>query len=126
MTVRPHYLRAWGNDLEAVMALAAHDLVVTRVMTADEATAALQYPVDLSLRQLDDDWRPSAGTMVVDALEDLQQDLIEGVGSRPGIVVWPRCPMHDNHPLWLRINGNSYPAWTCPTTQEALAELGDL
>ncbi len=100
--------------------------VVTQVMTAEEAMAALQYRVDLSLRQLDDDWQPSAGATVVDAVGDLQQDLIEGVGSRPGLVVWPRCPTHDSHPLWLRINGDSDPAWTCPTAQEALAELGDL
>ncbi len=131
--MRPHYLTDLGNDLEAALALAVHDLVATQMMSADAALAAVAYRADLRRRALqgpESDFEEGAGATVVCAVEDLQQDILEGITSlgprSPSAVVWPRCPAHPSHPLWLRSEGESDPAWTCPTTQKVVAELGDL
>ena len=125
--MRPRYLSDLGNDIESALALAAHDLVVTKVMTADAAVAAVRYRADMRRRFLEEaNFEEGAGATVVDAVEDLQQDLIEGVWPGPPLVVWPRCPIHENHPLWLRFTNDTDAVWTCPSTQEPVAELGDL
>ena len=65
----------------------------------------------------------------------LQQDLIEGLGPSPRLVTWPACPDHRRHPLWLRSAGRGAgheqepaddPVWTCPVTNRAVADLGQL
>jgi hypothetical protein len=38
--------------------------------------------------------------------------------------VWPACPHHHTHPLWLV--DQRRPRWTCPTTNQPLCDLGQL
>jgi hypothetical protein len=66
-------------------------------------------------------------------MEAVQEDLIEGCGKSPPAVVWPQCPEHANHPLWLRSPNRADrdavaddPAWVCDATGQAVAELGQL
>ena len=48
-------------------------------------------------------------------VEDVQQDILDGVE------VWPPCPQHPNHPLWYHDG-----AWHCDQEKTAVAPLGSL
>ena len=48
-------------------------------------------------------------------VEDVQQDILDS------IVVWPVCPRHPNHPLWLHDG-----AWYCEQDKVKVAGLGAL
>ena len=64
-----------------------------------------------NLRRLIDD-----PTYFVERLvEDVQQDILDGVE------VWPPCPQHPNHPLWDHDG-----AWHCDQERTPIASLGSL
>jgi hypothetical protein len=48
-------------------------------------------------------------------VEDVQQDILDGV------VVWPPCPHHPNHPLWYHDG-----AWFCEQKNIRIATIGAL
>jgi len=48
-------------------------------------------------------------------VEDVQQDILDGVE------VWPPCPQHPNHPLWYHDG-----AWYCDQAGTPIAALGSL
>jgi hypothetical protein len=67
--------------------------------------------------------------------EAVQEDIIEGRGTKPGMITWPSCPLHPQHPLWLQgrnltppsISRDEHdPVWTCVTSNRQIAELGRL
>jgi hypothetical protein len=123
--VRPHYLRAYDDDLDGALALVVHDVVATNVYPAADARALVSYHAEIRLRAVAPD--PEAGgKTALWVAEVVQEDLIEGVGDERPLITWPACPNHANHPLWLSIGDAASAAWTCPTTHERVAELGRL
>ncbi len=112
------------------MSLIGHDLIATAVLPESDAEVWVRVRTELHLES-----QSALGLAIDDACgtalwvaEAVQDDLIEGHGSMPRTIVWPRCPDHRNHPLWLRSSDPQRldPAWTCPTTERVVAQLGDL
>lgn len=131
---RADYLRALRGDVDAALALIIHDVIATGAMTHDHAGAAVRIRAAEHQEDLGSlGFEISAAEVAVWVAEAIQEDLIEGFGSGRRLVVWPACPDHPDHPLWLRrtdervdSQAGDDPAWTCPTTHRRIAELGAL
>ena len=132
--VRRDYLRRLGDDVDAALALIVHDLVSTGAMSRDDAVAAVRIRAQEHFDSSADlGVTVDAAETAVWVTEALQEDLIEGWGESQPMVVWPRCPDHANHPLWLSSSGQvdgdvvlDDPAWTCRATGRTVVELGQL
>ena len=132
---RATYLRDLGGHVDRALALVVHDLVATKAIARDRAEAAVRIRAEEHLEIVQSNGFPvSAQETAVWVAEAVQEDLIEGRGDERQLVVWPRCPDHPNHPLWLRprtapdgssvVDGDE--TWTCITTHRSIAELGQL
>ena len=111
-------LRRFDDDLGGALDLVVSDLVETGAMNPTDAS-------DLVWRHaqghLDSSFGPDAGGEVACAVaETVQEHLIEARADH----VWPPCPDHRNHPLWLS-DGHD-PWWVCPVAHKRVAPLGGL
>jgi hypothetical protein len=110
------YLRRYDDDLAGALELVIADLVAGGFGLADAEVCARKVA-----SRLDDGFERTGGQVALWVAEAIQDDVIAEI-SGP----WPRCPDHPSHPLWLTPEGSPTCAWTCPTTGEHVAELGDL
>lgn len=135
--VRADYLRLLGEDVEAALSLIIRDVVATGVMPVEEASSVVRERAREHLEsQAELRLKTNAEETAVWVAEAVQEDIIEGRDDRPGLVTWPACPEHPEHPLWLRGDYEELPdgteksirdpAWTCITSERVVAELGKL
>ncbi len=61
--------------------------------------------------------RNEPAAYVAKVVEDVQQELHDRFID----TTWPACPMHANHPLWLRDE-----QWVCESAATTIAALGSL
>jgi hypothetical protein len=104
----------------------AHFADVSELLTRDLRNTGMSSWLHLIEREcrnaLDVFNHPTRFNEVVDprqvtekVVEDVQQDILDS------IVVWPVCPHHPNHPLWLHDG-----AWYCEQDNVMVAALGSL
>ena len=88
------------------------------------ATLGVGYRTDLGSR-LARDAQLLLDIHSASAIEDFTQKLVDDfqqlVHDHFIDVSWPRCPLHPNHPLWLRDG-----VWRCTRDDVAVARLGEL
>jgi hypothetical protein len=99
-------------DLEAALQLVLADVsaslnVVNREQVAQEAKRRAEI---LQALELSD----PRGERLVEDVQQLIHDLHIDT-------VWPRCPLHGNHPMWL-----DHGEWTCPVANAPVVALGHL
>ena len=121
--VRPHYLRAYDDDLPGALALVVHDIVATQALSGTEARALVIYYTEMH--------EPPYGAhpheTALWVAEAVQEHFMDGDARQPPRINWPECPQHPEHPLWLANDtDDTDPAWTCPATEKPVAELGKL
>jgi hypothetical protein len=64
---------------------------------------------------------PNPGQIAVIVADRLHEYVIEERCN-----IWPTCPEHGTHPLWLYPGDTPDTMWTCVVTKTAFAQLGQL
>ena len=97
-------------DLEAALLLVLAD-VAASVNTTDAEEVAQQAKRRAEILDILDR-SDSRGERLVEDVQQVIHDLHIDT-------VWPRCPLHGNHPMWL--HGGE---WACPVTNTPIVTLG--
>jgi hypothetical protein len=114
-------------SLKAGLDLLVDDMVATSDISRQRATDRVYRVAQARIDYLhSDDFEEPVSHTVVQVAEDVQEDMIEGSGDLTRLAVWPRCPDHPNHPLWLLPELAPDAAWTCRTSGRVVAQLGGL
>ncbi len=111
------YLRAYDEDVDGALELVVRDLVTAGIDRV-EAEAVVRDRAEYLLS-----WNDvrAGGEIALRVLDALQDDMLEERDDH----VWPRCPEHGTHPLWID-SWDPTAMWTCMTTGRAFARLGEL
>jgi hypothetical protein len=111
------YLRAYDDDLGGALELAIADVVTADIDRDDAARLVWASAED----RLDHVGAESGGETALWVINALQEQMIE---DRSGHV-WPACPDHPSHPLWIEAL-DSDARWTCEQSGRRVARLGEL
>jgi hypothetical protein len=105
------------NELAQAVALIAHDLATTLDWDPRRAATYAEEAAGVSV----DGWDPARGGYAIKLAEDVQQHLHDTFAH----TIWPLCPLHPQHPLWLDTEHNRA-VWRCPQAEMDIAPLGSL
>jgi hypothetical protein len=118
VTGRPDgYLRAYDEDVDGALELVVRDLL-TAGFDRVQAEAVVRDRAEYMLSGAD---RRAGGEVALQVADALQDYIIEERDDH----LWPRCPEHGTHPLWID-SWSPTAMWTCTTTGRGFARLGEL
>ena len=111
------FLRRYDDDLVGALELVVRDLLTAGYDRAAAQTLTRRATGD----RLEFGIEEAGGETALWVIERLQEDLLEELPSH----VWPACPEHRSHPLWIdRIDPDA--RWTCIASGRRYARLGEL
>jgi hypothetical protein len=114
---KENHMPVGDNELAQAVALIAHDLATTLDWDPRRAATYAEETAGVSV----DGWDPAWGGYAIKLAEDVQQHLHDTFAH----TIWPLCPLHPQHPLWLDTEHNRA-VWRCPQAEMDIAPLGSL
>lgn len=110
-----------ANVAQAV-ALVSRDLAATLGLSSETAEALARREAIAAAKIMNewDDDEVSWPLFLARVVEETQQWLHDTFID----TTWPRCPEHQNHPLWLELNVSR--GWACASTSTTVCPVGQL